>query len=238
MNATIIYEMSSKAITSLNEIQGLLTIVLTTLLVLLNYKLAKETKHLREIESEPNIEVYLVPHNQSSSFINMTIKNSGRGIARNIKWTIRYDESNAQEKGITIGKMSLFKVLHYLPGNEHFSFYFGSSIKLLKDPKMKPIEIIVSYKNETSSKSYTKSFTIDIEPWKGMTTIGTPPEYSIAKSMERIENSIQHAFPIGRPPIFRIQAENEYQAERIREFDELEEECKNSRNNKNTPESE
>ncbi|GFM35930.1 hypothetical protein [Desulfovibrio psychrotolerans] len=235
MDTTLAYETLSKIVSPLNDIQGLLTLLLTTILVILNYKLAKETKHIREIESEPNIEVYLSPHEKSSSFINMAIKNNGRGTARNIKWAINYDEANAKDKGITIGKMSLFKVLHYLPASEHFLFYFGSSIKLLEEPKMKPIEIIVLYTNDKSSKSYKKSFIIDIEPWVGLTTIGTPPEYSIAKSISQIEKSIQHAFPIGKPPIFRIQHENEYRAERIREYDEFEQEFKSIREDKKAP---
>ena len=46
----------------LNDNQGALIAVFTLALILINIILASETRRLRQVQSEPNIEIYLVPH--------------------------------------------------------------------------------------------------------------------------------------------------------------------------------
>jgi hypothetical protein len=211
----------NKILDVLNKNQGAFIVVFTAILVLLNQRLAKETRRIREIGTEPNIEVYLVPHNESSAFINMVIKNSGGGPARNIKWEIDCDKANAESKGIQIFKMSLFNILHYIPANEEFRFFFGSSVKLLQEPVMTPITIKVSYDNDLNSQRQFKSFVIDIKPWKGHTTLGKPPLYEIAASLKELNSTIKDL--ARNPPLVKIQTKKQYDAEIEREMLEAEE---------------
>ena len=203
----------SQFLAALNSNQGALIALFTAVLVYLNYRLAKETKRIREVSSEPNIEVYLVPHEQSSAFVNMVVKNSGGGPARDVKWTIEYDKENVRQKKIQIFKMSLFHVLHYIPSGEQFKFFFGSSVELLSEPKMKPITIKTSYSNDFNKNVQNKSFKIDIEPWKGMTTVGRPPIYEIAEDITDIKKILQSSLAGNVPPLFRVQPEDKYQEE-------------------------
>ena len=109
--------------------------------------------------------------------------------------------------------MSLFHVLHYIPSGEQFKFFFGSSAELLSDPKMKPITIKTSYSNDFNKNVQNKSFKIDIEPWKGMTTVGRPPMYEIAEGITDIKKILQSSLAGNVPPLFRVQPEDKYQEE-------------------------
>lgn len=192
----------------------------TLFLVLLNRNLVRETKRLREVETEPKLEVYLVPHEQSSNIINMVIRNSGGGPARDIKWEINGDEKDLQEREIKITKMSLFHVLHYFPAKEEMRFFFGESVKLLKEPGMKPIEIRVSYKNNELKKKKPEKFIIDLKPWNGMQQIGSPPLFDIARSLQKIQEEMHQAltgFPFPKVITQSIEMFRKEQEERLEE---------------------
>lgn len=200
------------------------TVIFTGALTFLNKRLADETRRMREKDTEPNIEVYIVPHEMSSNFLNMVIKNSGGGPARDISWRLDYDEDNIKQKRIQILKMSLFSILHYIPSNELFRFFFGSAIDLLKDPKMKPITISVKYKNDNKKNEQRKTFTIDIEPWIGMAHIGgKPPLYKIADDIHELKEILRRSISGFDVPLIRTQTEEDYQKEKERELIEAEE---------------
>ncbi len=163
-----------------------ITVVFTCFLVWFNHRIAKETKRLREVETEPHVEVYLVPYRGSMNIINMIVKNSGGGPARDIRWKILADFDDLKTHKVPIANMSLFKVLHYLPANEQLEFFFGTATNILKEPKLKPIEIEVEYKNIYQKNKKNDLFKIDLEPFEGMQRIGTPPDYEIAKALKQI----------------------------------------------------
>lgn len=200
------------------------TVIFTGVLTFLNKRLADETKRMREKDTEPNIEVYIVPHEISSNFLDMVIKNSGGGPARDISWKLEYDEDNIEKKRIQILKMSLFSILHYIPSNEQFKFFFGSAKELLKEPEMKPITIFVKYKNDDRKNEQLKKFTIDIEPWKGMTQIGgKPPLYKIADDIHELKEILRRSISGFDVPLIRTQTEDDYQKENEKELKEAEE---------------
>jgi len=107
----------------LNRLQGLLIVLFTAVLVIYNRSLTRETTLLRKRETEPKLEVYLIPYEGSSVFINMVVRNVGGGAARDIRWQIHADEADLDAHEIKLHKMALFKVLHYLPsGKNRFLF--------------------------------------------------------------------------------------------------------------------
>lgn len=207
----------------LGDNQGILIVIFTGLIAYLNYRLASETRRIRKLDSEPNIEVYLVPHDQSTAFINMVIRNSGNGAVRNIKWDFVYDREDVEKKGIAITDMNLFRILHYIPAKEEFRFYFGQTVKLLSDPVMKPIEIKVVYENDDKKKLKKKIFIIDIEPWRGMKKIGENIEYNKMKSLQNIEILLKTVLSGCNPPLFRVQNEKDYQRDQSIQRKEAEE---------------
>ncbi len=170
----------------INANQGILILVFTFLLVWFNLRLAKETKRLREVETEPHIEVYLLPYRGGINIINMIVRNSGGGPARDVKWDIRADIDDLRRHNTKIADMTLFKILHYLPAKETIEFYFGSAMDILKHPKLKPFEVVVTYNNNQGKNERHDAFKIDIEPFEGMHKLGTPPDFEAAKALKQI----------------------------------------------------
>jgi len=125
----------------LNQLQGLLITIFTAVLVLYNRSLARETTQLRKRETEPKLEVYLLPYEGGNVLINMVVRNVGGGAARDIRWQIDADETDLDAHSVKVHKMALFKVLHYLPSEEKIVFYFGSAADILKEPPLKPLTI-------------------------------------------------------------------------------------------------
>lgn len=207
------------------------TVIFTGILTLLNKRLADETKKMREKDTEPNIEVYLVPNEVSSIFLSMVIKNSGGGPARDISWKIEYDKDNIERKEIQIFKMSLFSILHYIPSNEQIKFFFGSAIDLLKKPEMKPITISVNYKNDDRKNEQHKKFIIDIEPWKGMAQIGgKPPLHKISDDIHELKEILRRTISGFDVPLLRVQSEKAFQTKKELERKEAEEYFRQQKN--------
>jgi hypothetical protein len=202
------------ALKFVNDNSGLFVVIFTLFLVYYNRRLTQETKRIREIDTEPNIEVYLVPHEQSSSFVNMVIRNSGGWSARDIAWTIDCDEENVKMKDIPILSMSLFSVSHYIPAKEEFKFYFGSSSELLKEPKMKPIKIKVNFKNDVGQAKREKEFILDVSPWKGMEFLGEVPLLEISRNIKIISDTLIKSSFNQEAALVRIQSERQYQEEK------------------------
>lgn len=182
--------------------------------VLLNLQLARETKRIREVSTEPDIDIYLIPHEASNAFMNMVIRNNGGGAARGIKWKLEYDKDDATKRNISIGRMNLFTTRTYIPAKEEIKFFFGSSFSLLKDGKMAPIHINVSYTGDNSNRKISKEFVIDIGQWEGMSSIGTPPLKEISDNIRQIKELLGHLLSGSNPPLVRVQKENEYQQQK------------------------
>jgi hypothetical protein len=93
----------------LNHLQGLLIVLFTAILVIYNRSLTRETMLLRKRETEPKLEVYLIPYEGGSVLINMVVRNVGGGAARDIRWKIEADEADLEAHEIKLHKMALFK---------------------------------------------------------------------------------------------------------------------------------
>jgi hypothetical protein len=185
----------------------------TLLLVLLNYRLVRETQRMREVGTEPKLEVYLVPHEAYVTITHMVVRNSGGGPATQITWNVTEDAAGVQERGIAIQGMALFHVLHYLPAKEGMRFFFGETVKLLKEPGMKPIEISVSFRNQTGKNEQRDTFIIDVKPWSGMSMVGKPPLYEMAESLKKMQKDFQQIASGFPTPLVRTQPESEYREE-------------------------
>ncbi|EMS79142.1 hypothetical protein [Desulfotignum phosphitoxidans] len=206
-------------IAATNKSQGAIMVLFTFVLLLLNKKLANETKKIREKDSEPKIEVYLIPARISNMIINMIIRNIGGGAARNIKWKIIADEENLKSKDIPILKMSMFKVMHYLPAKETIEFFFGETVKILSEPKLKPIKIEVSYTNDDGKNKPPEIFELNIEPYEGMQTIGRPTDYEISKSLEAIQKDLHNIATGLSTPQILTQTVEEHKKEKKAELE-------------------
>ncbi|MGD9872665.1 MAG: hypothetical protein AB7T27_00190 [Kiritimatiellia bacterium] len=179
------HEFFKNLATDINQYQGLFIVLFTFVLILLNRSLVRETRRLREKETEPNIEIYLIPAH-GLPVINMVVRNTG-GPARGVKWKIDADLDDLKLHNAYIAEMELFTSLSYFPSNERLEFFFGFAPDLFKDPPLKAITIAVTYKNEYSKNKTYKIFEIDVRQFRGTVTAGSDPARDIARHLDSIQ---------------------------------------------------
>ena len=87
----------------------------------------------------------------------------------------------------------------------------------MQEPKLKQIKIDVAYKNDALRNEKSDSFIIDLQPMVGLVTIGTPPQFEIARSLQEISKNLDHAISGFKKPLVRVIDESQFQSEEARD---------------------
>lgn len=166
----------------------------TIVYAVLTASLVRETRHMRELQTEPIIEVIAYPREEYVNIITLRVKNIGLGSAYNVVFKLS-GQSNSEAETKLINDFSksqfLTKGLKYLGPRQELQSGFTQMTDDLEAKINSLLIIEVDYENSTG-KSYKQSFKINFEEFRGYGTLGKPHLYSIAQSLEKIENNISH----------------------------------------------
>ncbi|TNJ38770.1 hypothetical protein FGF66_07235 [Chlorobaculum thiosulfatiphilum] len=186
----------------LNKNAGAFSIIFTAVVTLatisyaiLTYWLVKETSLMRQVQTEPKIEITVRCHEVHINIMRLHVRNIGLGPAFNVKFTPKaLNGGDAASKLIdALTESNFFNVgLAYIsPGQEFISGYTN----MTEDGEEKIKAIIgfdVMYESVTR-KIYNETLIVDMSEHKGTRRIGGyPPLYSIAQSLERIQKDFDH----------------------------------------------
>lgn len=185
----------------LNQNAGVLSTVFSGIVMLatvvyaiLTAKLVNETRHMRETQTEPRMEVTASPREEFVNIITLRVKNIGSGPAFNVHFALRGESQTVGENELIKDfsrSQFLSKGLRYLgPGQELQSGYTQMHENFAEKVKAR-LTVEVTY-NSTTGKSYTDIIPLHFDEFEGYGTIGTPHLYAIAKSLEKIERNIDH----------------------------------------------
>src|SRR5471030_212282 len=186
----------------LNKNSGALTVLFTAVVTIstviysvLTGKLVSETKRMRQIQTEPKIEVTIKPFDFAIHIVRLHVRNIGLGPAINVKFNPKILSGGqvAQELLDEFTISNFFKVgLNYFgPGQERYSHY--TQMTQGHDGKIESVLAIdISYESTTGVK-YTEQSMIDMSELKGEYQLGKPNLYSIAKSLEKIQEDISRS---------------------------------------------
>lgn len=217
----------AESIVFLNQNAGALStvfsgiVMLATLVyALLTAALVKETRQMREVQTEPRIEVTACPSPEFVSIITLRVKNIGLGPAYDVCFKLRGESESAGENELIQDfskSQFLTKGLQYLgPGQELQSRYTHMTQNY--EGKIKARLVIdVRYKS-AAGKSYGHAIPVYFEEFEGYGTVGTPHLYAIASAMEKIEKNIDHLATGFR----RLGVDTYSQTDRAREAEEWE----------------
>lgn len=188
-------------LTFLNQHSGALMVIFTAVVTIstlvyaiLTGLLVSETKKMRQIQTEPKIEVILKAREEFINMVNIYIKNMGLGPAYNIAFEIEVEAGGEGAKRLIedFTRSKFFQTgLKYLgPGQEIISGY--SQMTDMFEQKVESIlNFVVRYKGATD-KSYTEKYRIDLAEFKGRSQLGEPHFYSISKSLKKIQEDFNH----------------------------------------------
>lgn len=166
-----------------------LVAIATLVYAVLTWKLVSETRKMREAQTEPRISVTIQPKEEWINFFDMIIQNIGVGPAYNIKF--KMDSDFEYEKGKFLSEFNFIKHgLRYLAPNQNFQFFLTSMAEDFENKIEKQFGIKVNYKN-SFGKDFEDTYVIDFSELVGLTRLGEPPLYKIAKNIEKIQDDIR-----------------------------------------------
>ena len=215
------------ALNFLNQNAGVLATVFSGIVMLatvvyavLTASLVTETRRMREVQTEPRIEVIASPLEEMVNIFTLRVKNIGLGPAYDVHFTLRGKSQTSGENELIKDfsrSQFLSKGLRYLgPGQALQSGYTQMHQNFVEKVKA-CLTVEVTYKSATG-KPYADTIIIHFEEFEGYGTIGTPHLYSIAKSLEKIERNVDHLATGFR----RMKVDTYSNEDRDREQDELE----------------
>jgi len=172
--------------------------------VRLNRRLVEETSQLRRAETDPFVAVFIEYQRLRPSFLDMVIRNAGRGPAYDITfsvdpdvpvWVVEQEEDDGgqerREEGPRLTDLAVFQngIKAMVPSQE-VRFFFGSASQLTTEA----ISIRATYFGTPIGGQrpvFSETFLIDASIFDGMSTVGTPPEMEVANSLKRIQKDIE-----------------------------------------------
>jgi hypothetical protein len=185
----------------LNQNSGSITVIFTAVVALstvfyalLTAALVIETKKIREVQTEPLIEIVIEPLEEAINIIRLRIKNIGLGSARKVSFmsSVLQGGESAQKLLSEFTDANFFKKgLTYLGPNQQV---YSKCTQMAENVEQKIKSILqfdIRYESITG-KPYNETSVIDLSEMKGMSQLGTPNLYSIAKSLKKIQKDINH----------------------------------------------
>ncbi len=184
----------------LNSNSGALMVVFTAVVTrstvfyaLLTARLARETRLMRQAQTDPQIEAIIRSREEWANFVHLHIKNIGLGPAFDLQFKFQPDGNHegANQLIEEFCSIGVFKNgAGYLgPSQEIVSNY--SAMHENFDAKIEAAILLnVIYKSATG-KMHKQSFRLDLSEFRGKSTLGKPHLYAIAQSLEKIQKDIK-----------------------------------------------
>jgi hypothetical protein len=191
----------SKVLNYLNTNSGAFNVLLTGVLAIstialarLTMVLALETKRMRQVQTEPRIEVTIKSFDFAIHIVRLHIRNIGLGPAANVRFTPRVLSGGEPAQALLeeFTKTNFFKsgLKYFGPGQERYSHY--TQMTDGHDGKMEAVLAIDIEYDSTTDIKYTEHAIIDMSELRGEYKLGIPNLYSIAKSLEQIQGDFAH----------------------------------------------
>jgi hypothetical protein len=189
----------SDTLTFLNANSGALTVLFTAVVTIstvitsvLTGSLVSETKKMRQVQTEPKIEITIKSFEFAIHIVRLHIRNIGLGPALNVKFNQKVlsggDAAQALLSDFTQSNFFKTGLNYFGPEQERYSHY--SQMTEGHDGKIESVLAIeISYESATGVQ-YREQATIDMSELKGEYQLGKPNLYSIANSLEKIQADI------------------------------------------------
>jgi len=185
----------------LDQNSGALTVIFTAVVTistviyaLLTGILVLETRRLRQVQTEPRIQITVDGFDFTVNIVRLSISNIGQGPARNLRFStsVISGGESAEKLLAEFTSSNFFRTgLRYFGPAQHI---YSGYTQVNVDYEGKSNSILsfkVSYENLNGQK-YEEELLVDMAELKGRYQLGTPNLYSIAKSLEKIQKDVHH----------------------------------------------
>ena len=173
----------------------LFTVVVTLSTVLyafLTALLVLETRHMRKAQTEPQLEVVARSREEFINLVYLRVRNVGLGPAYRLEFEIKRlsggEGADVLEEDFQESEF-LKNGLQYLGPGDEWTSNFTDMRKKFEYKIKSLLEIEVRYR-DSARRLKTQQFILDFKEFKGLSTIGRPSIYSMAKSLEAIQKDL------------------------------------------------
>ena len=232
--------MLTQAIAYLNSNSGALTVIFTAVVTIstvayaiLTWSLVSETKKMREVQTEPRIELTLTPLDYAINIVRLHVRNIGLGPAKNVKFTSNVASGGAGAEKLLgeFNKANFLKtgLKYFGPGHELHSGY--TQITQDFDAKIASVFIYDIEYESVTGKKHSDQITIDVSELKGMNQLGKPNLYAIAQSIENIQKDFSHVvsgFKKIHADVYTSEDRDREEAEEMAYIEKMRQDQKNS----------
>lgn len=212
----------------LNTNSGALTVVFTAVVTIatavyaaLTWVLVKETRMMREVQTEPKLQVTISSFDFAIHIVRLYIRNIGLGPALNVTFKPKVISGGAAAEKLLseFTDVNFFNVglNHFGPGQERVSGY--TKLNEDHDEKMASVLGIDVIYFSATGKVYSDTLVVDMSELKGSYQLGKPHAYAIAQSLEKLQQDIHHI----STGFYRISANVYTSRDRARELAEAQE---------------
>lgn len=178
---------------ALNLLFAAVVAAATAVYAWLTAKLVAETRRLRQVQTEPHIEIFYRPRDEWISLLDVVAKNIGNGPAYDIKLSWEATVSNKGSETLLgrLGELKGFSAgIAYLGPNQEFFSFWTQMTEEFEDKIATQIRVRSSCRGATGA-IYDRQHLLDLSELKGMSRIGEPPLLKIAKSIEALQKDLQ-----------------------------------------------
>jgi hypothetical protein len=166
----------------------------TAVYAVLTAKLVRETRNLREAQTEPRVEVFFRPRDEWISLIDIVVKNIGAGPAYDLRFessaVVLNEASDALLKRLSEVN-SIHSGIAYLGPGQEFSSYWTNMTEQF-EKKIEARLVVKSSFRSATGHSYSRQHVIDLSELKGLEQIGEPPLLKIVKYVEKLQQDVQN----------------------------------------------
>jgi hypothetical protein len=190
----------SELFDSLNKNSGALSAlfsavvtVATVVYAWLTAKLVQETRQMRQVQTEPRVQVTYRVSEAWINFLNISIGNIGLGPAYDITFSIKseFESKGAAELLQKLNQLASFsRGLTYLGPAQEFSSFWTSLVEGDSSKVDSRFVITCTYRSVTGT-SYSHDCIVDLSELKGSSRVGDPPLQTIAKYVEQLSKDVR-----------------------------------------------
>ena len=167
--------------------------VATVFYAVLTWKLVRETRSLREVQTEPKLHVILGNHDSPFNLVRLRIENIGLGPARDLQLNLVVESGGREAEKMLeeFTEPNFFKTgfRHFGPGQSVFSG-FTNMTEGDFDAKL-GASFLLSFRYESATgKEYKEEFVLNMIELKGSYQLGEPSQRLIAKSLDGIDKNL------------------------------------------------
>ena len=173
---------------------GAILTITTIVYALITARMLRETKKMRESQTEPHVFINVQPMERARFIKNMVIQNIGPGPAYNLKLKVEPDIQI--RTGHYLSEMNLMKQgFRYLAPNQRLECIVAHSIEEANKKEKALYEVTVTYQNK-DKKHYEETFVLDFTEYFGMLHADTDPYEGIIKKLSEIQRDIHSVIRI------------------------------------------